>query len=576
MSPEKKRQKRFGAFYTPDTVAEFLAKWAIRTKDDFVLDPGSGEGIFMKKAAERIQSLGLSPVSSKKHVFGIEYDKMPFEKLKKEFKGFNVVNSSFFKISPHTSIRNSFRVPLVDAVVGNPPYIERHRLVGAKSIQQKIIKSNLGLDHHAVTDVYVYFLIHASRFLKKNGRLAFIISDSWLNMNFGRALKEFLLRSYKITAIVGFEERVFEEALVRAVLILVENSPPKNNRVLFIRLRNHHDLGKVNSVLNKRKSTNKISVMDMEQRRLDPNDSWGVYLKASPQYFEIISDSTVTPLRELASVGIGIQTLKNDFHMFDAEKIEELQLEKEFFEQVILSPRVCPLVIKNKKEVKDFVLYCDKPSEIKNTKILKYIKKAEKVKVNQRGKTKTIIGVQNIPRIIYANRKPWYNLVPEIEKRCRGTIILPRRSFKRFFAAWNEAKVVVNDNFINIEPKNKSHLMPLLAILNSSFTEYLCRVRSQTYGGGVFDLRPRDVKNLPCLNLNEISKEILVELSNAYRKFIDSDGLDKSSIDHVIMNDILHLGKTKWENLEKERNSLMLLASISNGRSYSHEQKFLR
>ena len=412
-------------------------------------------------------------------------------------------------------------------------------------------------------------IIHATSFLKDSGRLAFIISDSWLNMNFGRALKEFLLRRYKITAIIGFEERVFEEALVRTILILVENAPSKNNRVRFIRLRNHHELGKLHSVLNRRKSAGKTSVVEIEQARLNPNDSWGVYLKASPQYFEIITESIITPLKELADIGIGVQTLKNDFYITDKEKMEELQLEKEFFEEVIMSPRGCPLIIKNKKEIHDFVLYCDKPHEMKNTNVLQYIKNAEKTKVNQRGKTKTIIGFHNIPRINYARRNPWYNLVSEIEKRCRGTIILPRRSFKRFFAAWNKAKVVVNDNFINIEPKNKSHLFPMLAVLNSSFTEYLCRVRSQTYGGGVFDLRPGDVKNLPCLNLDMVPKKTLNKLASAYQKFIKSDGTDKSSIDQIIMKDILCFRRAEWEHLTKERDSLMLLASVSNGGSQS-------
>jgi len=567
LSPEKKRQKKFGAFYTPEKVAEFLAKWSIRTKDDLVLDPGSGEGIFMEKAFERIHNFGLDSKSSKKHVFGVEYDKLAFEKLRAQFKGYTVLNSSFFNLKPDNSNQDKNNLPLVDAVIGNPPYIERERLEGVDAIRRRINSTNLGLHLHTVTDVYGYFLIHATNFLKDNGRLAFIISDSWLNMNFGKALKEFLLRHYKITAIIGFEERVFEDAQVRTILILAENSPSDNNTVLFIRLRNYHYLEKLHYVLKGREPVNdEVSITEIDQEKLDPNDSWGTYLKASPQYFEIISKPIITPLRELADIGIGLQSLKNNFYILEKERVNELQLEKKFFREIVMSPRGCPLVIQNKKEIQDFVLYCDNPHhDLKNTKLLEYIKDAEQTKVTQRGKTKTVIGFQNIPRINYSNRNPWYNIVPEIEKRCRGTIILPRRSFKRFFAAWNKAKVVVNDNFVNIEPKNKSHLMPMLAILNSSFTEYLCRVRSQTYGGGVFDLRPEDVKNLPCLNLNMISKETLGKLSNAYKKFIGNEGRNKSDIDHIIMKDILRFKKKELDQLYREKDSLVLLASVSNG-----------
>jgi len=568
LSPEKKRQKKFGAFYTPENVAEFLAKWAIRTKDDLVLDPGSGEGIFMKKAFEQIHNFGLDSKSAKKHVFGVEYDKLAFEKLREQFKGYTVLNSSFFNLKPDNSNQGKNNLPLVDAVIGNPPYIERERLEGVDGIRRKINSANLGLNLHTVTDVYGYFLIHATNFLKDNGRLAFIISDSWLNMNFGRALKEFLLRHYKITAIIGFEERVFKDAQIRTILILVENSSSKNNRVRFIRLRNHHYLEKLNSVLEGRESVNgKIWIREKDQVKLNPNDLWGVYLKASSPYFDIISKSIIIPLKELADVGIGVQSLKNDFYILNKKRIDELQLEKKFFDEIIMSPKGCPLVIKNKKEINDYVLYCNKQHKnINNTNLLQYIKNAEKTKVTQRSKTQVVIGYQNIPRIKYTSRKPWYNIIPEIEKRCRGTIILPRRSFKRFFAVWNKAKVVVNDNFINIEPKNKSHVMPLLAVLNSSFTEYLCRVRSQTYGGGVFDLRPDNVKNLPCLNLNFVSKKILTKLTQAYEKFLESDGTDKTEIDHVIFKDILRFRKNEWEELTKEKDSLQMLASVSSGR----------
>lgn len=569
MSPERKRQKRFGAFYTPENVVEFLVKWAVRTKNDLVLDPSSGGGVFMKKAFEQIHDLGLDSKSSKEHIFGIEYDKLAFEKLRDQFKGFTMINSSFFDVNPNTSVQSKNSLPLMDAVIGNPPYIERERLEGISAIRRKINSSNLGLNLHRVTDVYGYFLIHATNFLKDNGRLAFIISDSWLNMNFGKALKEFLLRHYNITAIIGFEERVFADAQVRTILILAENSASENNPVRFIRLRNHRYLEKLHSVLEGKQPTDdEISVTEVEQAKLNPSDSWGVYLKASSQYFNILSKSIITPLKELADIGIGLQSLKNDFYILSKEKVDELQLEKEFFDEIVMSTRECPLVIKNKKEINNLVLYCNKSHEnLKNTNVLQYIKNAETTKVSQRGKTKVVIGCQNIPRINYTSRSPWYNIIPEIEKRCRGTIILPRRSFIRFFAAWNKTKVVVNDNFINIEPKKKSYVLPLLAILNSSFTEYLCRVRSQTYGGGVFDLRPEDVKNLPCLDLNMVPKGTLDKLSKAYQKFINSDGTDKTDIDRIIMKDLLRFRKHEWEQLTKEKESLQLLALTSNGRT---------
>jgi len=560
-------QKNLGAFYTPPKIADFLTKWAIRSKKDRVLDPGSGEGIFMKSASTRFTKMNLDQKSVQRQIYGIEYDRLSYDQLAKEFRGFNVIHSSFFDVSPSTKPDGRTTLPYVDVVIGNPPYVERERLQGVDFIRKKIIESKyVELPLHLVTDVYGYFLIHATTFLKDGGRLAFIISDSWLNMDFGMALKQFLLSHYQIKAIVGFGERVFANALVRSVLILAEKSSSnQENYVKFIRLKNTDDIQKLNHILST-ENQNSTSVMPINQSELNPREPWGVYLKASKSYFDIISKPIIVPLREIANIGIGIQSLKNDFYIVSEQKAKEFGLEKKFLSEVIMSPRDSPLVIEDKKEIHNFVIYCDKShEEIKNTKLQDYIKKAEKAEASQRGKEKKIIGYQNIPRINQARRSPWYNMIPEIEKRCRGTIILPRRSFTRFFAVWNKARVVVNDNFINVEPKNPTHVLPLLAILNSSFFEYLCRVRSQTYGGGVYDLRPDDVKNMPAINLNAISKEKLEKLALAYRKFIESDGTDRSEIDSV-MKDILNLKKSKWVKLAKEQDDLRLLASISNGR----------
>lgn len=565
------RQKNFGGFYTPEPVAEFLVEWAIRSKKDNIMDPGTGEGVFMRKSIDRLTKLGNKKSAIGNRVFGIEYESEAYKFLKENFSGFSVINSNFFEITPSSKPDYATTLPFVDAVVGNPPYIERERMKSVERIQ-KIIMSNYELESklHTVTDIYAYFLIHSTGFLKEGGRLAVIVSDSWLNMDYGIALKEFLLKNYKIKAIVGFEERVFSNALVRAVLILAEKSNLSgDNNVQFIKLQNHGELGKLKPLLsNGLIDKNSVKLTEIKQSQLNPKESWGVYLKASKSYFDIISKSLVVPLREIANVGIGLQSLKNDFYIVDEQKVKTLSLENQLLDKIVVSPRNCPLIIDDRKAIHDHVIYCNKDiDEIKDTNLARYIKNAEVADVYQRGKNKKFSGYQNIPRINQARRQPWYNLIPEIEKRCRGSIVLPRRSFTRFFASWNKIKTVINDNFINIEPHEPTHIIPLLAVLNSSFTEYLCRVRAQTYGGGVYDLRPDDVKNLPTLNLRLVSNAHRKKLAAAYERFVQSGGIDRAEIDKVIMRDILQLRRKNFDELTKEQDSLRLLAVVSNGRT---------
>src|SRR4051794_17492735 len=65
-------RKVLGAFYTPRVVAEFLSDWAIRKRDDRVLDPSFGGGVFLDAAARRIRGLGGEPSDS---IWGIELDR---------------------------------------------------------------------------------------------------------------------------------------------------------------------------------------------------------------------------------------------------------------------------------------------------------------------------------------------------------------------------------------------------------------------------------------------------------------------------------------------------------------------
>ena len=55
-----------------------------------------------------------------------------------------------------------------------------------------------------LTDPQCYFVIHGARFLKPGGRLALILSDSWLDMRYGTAFKEYLLRTFVVRASSGF------------------------------------------------------------------------------------------------------------------------------------------------------------------------------------------------------------------------------------------------------------------------------------------------------------------------------------------------------------------------------------
>jgi hypothetical protein len=95
----------------------------------------------------------------------------------------SLLNADFFDVSPKKNLgsyaETNLTLPLVNAAVGNPPYIERQRLKDLKKIRKKVLSSPEELDWlSSLTDIYGYFMIHLTRFLKLDGKIALIVSDT--------------------------------------------------------------------------------------------------------------------------------------------------------------------------------------------------------------------------------------------------------------------------------------------------------------------------------------------------------------------------------------------------------------
>src|SRR5688572_28149626 len=54
-------RKARGAFFTPPEVCQFMAEWAIRSRDDRVLEPSAGEAAFLLAAGQRLHDAGGDP-----------------------------------------------------------------------------------------------------------------------------------------------------------------------------------------------------------------------------------------------------------------------------------------------------------------------------------------------------------------------------------------------------------------------------------------------------------------------------------------------------------------------------------
>jgi len=279
--PAEERHK-LGQFYTPPAVARLIVKWSVRSHEDMVLDPGCGSGTFLIEAYSRLYNLktGKTLWESKPReedhekilnkLYGIDVNPFPLQltamnlamrNVRNPSSNMNVIHQDFFTILPEQQVLAGYTTVTInglrprhislpkifDAAVGNPPYT---RWVEISDKTQRVILQNL-LPQFPAYDlrpdpnrgrepgIYVYWIMHATRFLKEGGRLGMIISNMWMQTDYGVEFGKFLLDNYKIKALIDVSYRLFT-ALISTVIILAERTSDEKeraqNKVLLVRV----------------------------------------------------------------------------------------------------------------------------------------------------------------------------------------------------------------------------------------------------------------------------------------------------------------------------------------------------
>lgn len=556
-SKGNKNLQHLGSIYTPNVIAKALADWAINSDKDVILDLGVGNGSFVWAAFNKLSSIGDSNRTYEDQIYGTEIYTPAYEEFILNAKELgvnfnNVVNEDFFSIN----------LPFADCIVGNPPYVRRRSIENASPIHNslKILYKNQNIykvDDKKISrssDMYLYFLLKSLIYLKDGGRIAVIISDSWMSAEYGTIFKEILLKNFKINRIVGFDFKIFD-ADIHSVVVFATRCPDDNSDIPFIKIKHEGLLGYINS--NDFIISDNVVINEINKSDISSEVSWSIYFNDFRIAREIENNNYMIKMCNVAETRGGFQTLAKEFYLLSNNYIDTIDINRNFLRPILYSVKELEdLVINDEYIPTEYIFYCDKlKGDIDDDSVLNYIRINEEKAVNRRGKTEVIIGYHNKPRIIESGRNPWYNVKTDIERRGCAFILIPRLIHNDWFIVWNQAQHVPGESFVECLLNNDyiQDIEPFIAFLLSSIAELNIRMCSHVYGGGISTVSLRKIRSTFVLDMHQLTQSQRDALVNAYQMYIANQADRhkwRAKIDQILYS-ILNISLQQQERIEQ-------------------------
>lgn len=221
-SPQLRKQR--GAFFTPYSIAEHLAEWALRgaTNSGVVLDPTCGEGVFLLAASRR-----LAAHERTGHLIGTDVHQPSLDQtadLLGDAGGSTVdlMLGDFFEEAPPDQLGS--RLPYVDAVIGNPPFVRYQEHRGDVRRRAAAAALAQGVRLSGLASSWAALLVHASAFLKPDGRIAMVLPAELLSVGYAEPIRRWLRSRFQSVHLVLFEELQFADAEEQVVLLVARGT----------------------------------------------------------------------------------------------------------------------------------------------------------------------------------------------------------------------------------------------------------------------------------------------------------------------------------------------------------------
>ena len=483
MSKSLEDRRLLGQFATPTSLAREIVTFGLSLlpEDEKIvfLDPALGTGSFysalLREAHDRIEKAD-----------GYEVDPHYGSPASNLWSGtsLHVHLADFLETVPTDGE--------VNLLICNPPYVRHHLLNSDYKFQiQKDLEERTGVHMSGLSGLYCYFLLASIQWMRDGGVGGWLIPSEFMDVNYGKELKRFLLQDVTLLRIHRFEPNdvQFDDALVSSVVLwLKKEKPPENHTVEFC----------YGGSL-----SNPQICSFLPADVLAGEDKWTRF----PTKGERRESDGGTILSDYFKIKRGIATGSNGFFILSKEQIDEYGLPMECFRPVLPSSRF----VSQNEILADrwgnplltpqlFLLDCRLPEEEivrKHPRLWEYL---------ESGREKVSSGY------LCRSRKKWY--YQEIRESSPFLCTYMGRSKTRrpIRFLFNHSKAVPTNSYMILYPHAElvDQMLAHPELIRKTW-QVLCNIdiesilgEGRVYGGGLHKIEPRELEKVPVDSLKNL------------------------------------------------------------------------
>jgi len=551
--PQEARRK-LGQFRTPPTIASLMASWLIDDGDERVLDPGMGACALSAAAYAAKQSVVDSPTLA--DIYGIDLNELALVmgatalNLQNHGGPHNLQIGDFLDFAPEEVDGE------VDAIISNPPYTRHQELSEEyKEAVNDRVEAELGRSVSSLSPMYAYFYYHTTEFISPGGKLSFITPSEFLETSYGESLKQYLVDTYDIKALVLFdrdEQSKFEEAMTTSLVSFLEK--PKG------------EVEELTRIIRVDENPDEDELLEAIEGEVEGETEWGFInvvqqagLEADNKWTNLfdpleIDTSELTEFSELATVNRGIATGMNDYFCLTQGVVDEWDIDEKYLSKIIRNSRSVPGY---DYQPADWELECEEGGEVW---LLYHLTELDANSVQPtetdgdttlsaftensdgEGETPTVVDyleygmseeVGADSGYLAKNRTPWY----VVDRRDPPPILVTymSRGGSRFIKNETDARNLSNLHgiYLNVE-LSEQQVGALLAYLNSEFASEVVRRSGRTYSSGMDKIEPNEMEGVPVLDPRNLDGEAVSELAELFDELRAAAREDGETVEAVI------------------------------------------